>query len=253
VRAHELYNELVFFVIPAHNEGRSITAVIDRVRAYFSNPSIAVINDGSSDDTASKAKAAGAHLINLPFNSGYGVALHTGLIWAYRHKAQLVVTQDADGQHDPAEARKLLEVVTSGAADIALGSRYRDGSQCYPVPLARRIGSFLFAWLLTRLAHTEITDPTTGFQALNARALEVLVQLPDFPERTPDADVLLFARRSGCRILEVPVAMYTDQSNDSMHSVWKSLFYVPKMLIAMLAVILNRSHEKTVLPGGGAK
>jgi len=251
VRARESAED-IYVVIPAYNEGRSIARVVERVRAFFPTSIVTVINDGSSDDTAEKAAAAGAHVINLPFNSGYGVALHTGLIWAYRQGAEQVITQDADGQHDAAEARKLLDALRDGA-DIALGSRYRAGSQCYRVPVSRRLGAMLFAWLLTRLSRTEITDPTTGFQALNAKALKVLVQLPDFPERTPDADVLLFARRSGCHIVEVPVAMYADESNDSMHGLWKSLFYVPKMLVAMFAVMLNRPREKTVLPGGGAR
>lgn len=249
---HDLSGSPVFLVIPAYNEGRSIARVVERARAFFPASIVTVVNDGSSDDTAEIAVSAGAHVINLPFNSGYGVALHTGLIWAHRQGAELVITQDADGQHDAAEASKLLEALRNGA-DIALGSRYRAGSKCYRVPVSRRLGSLLFAWLLTRLSRTEITDPTTGFQALNAKALKVLVELPDFPERTPDADVLLFARRSGCHIVEVPVAMYADESNDSMHGIWKSLFYVPKMLVAMFAVMLNRPREKTVSPSGGAR
>ena len=234
----------VFFVIPAHNESRSIAAVVERIKSFYPASIVTVVNDGSKDDTGAKARSAGAHVIDLPFNSGYGVALHTGLIWAHRQGAGVVVTQDADGQHDAAEASKLLDPVLSGSADIVLGSRYRAGSQCYPVPLSRRIGSQLFARLLTWLSGTEITDPTSGFQALNAKALQILVELADFPERTPDADVLLFARRSGCRIIEVPVAMYADVSNDSMHGILKSMFYVPKMLVAMFAIMLNRPRPR---------
>ena len=198
-----------------------------------------VANDGSGDRTAEEARSAGAHVIDLPFNSGYGVALSTGLIWAYRNGAELVVTEDGDGQHDAQEALRLVEPVLNGDADLVLGSRYAKGSACYHVPFTRRLGSMLFAVLLSVLSRTRITDPTTGFQCLNRKALKLLAELPDFPERTPDADIILYAFRRGLRIAEVPVAMYADVSNDSMHSLSKSLFYVPKMLVSMLSVILS--------------
>jgi glycosyltransferase involved in cell wall biosynthesis len=234
----------VFFVIPSHNEGKSVGQVVARVFETFPYAKVAVINDGSSDDTSARASLAGAVVIDLPFNCGYGVALHTGLTWAYRLGAELVVTQDSDGQHDALEALKLVQPVLGGQADLALGSRYLPGSQRYQVPLVRRFGSRLFAGVLTILMGAKITDPTTGFQCLNRKALQIFVNLPDFPERTPDADIILLARKAGCRIVEVPVAMHADLSNDSMHGVLKSLFYVPKMLVALLGVVLGQTPVK---------
>jgi glycosyltransferase involved in cell wall biosynthesis len=205
---------------------------------------IAVVNDGSTDDTKSEALRAGAHVIDLPFNVGYGVALQTGLIWAKRCGVQIVVTLDADGQHDPAEITKILSPVVSGQADLVLGSRYLNRGAHYQVPFARRIGAWAFASALSALIHQRISDPTTGFQCLNNRVLDLYVNLPNFPDKTPDADLIIYAHRQRCRIVEVPIFMYADKGNDSMHGFLKSFFYAPKMLVAMLGMILAKPPAK---------
>jgi glycosyltransferase involved in cell wall biosynthesis len=204
---------------------------------------IIVVNDGSDDKTAAEARSAGADVIELPFNGGYGVALHTGLMRAWRAGAPMVLTMDADGQHRAAEARDMVAAVASGGVDIALGSRYMPGSRCYDVPIARRWGAWMFARVLSYFVGNRITDPTTGFQCLSRKALNLYVRLTDFPEKTPDADLLLYAHRSGCRLQEFPVTMYEDKSGDSMHGPIKSLFYVPKMLTAILGMTLVRTPQ----------
>jgi len=228
----------IHVVIPAHNEARSIENVLLKVRGTFPNAHIAVVNDGSTDDTSRRARAANATVIDLPFNMGYGAALQTGLLWAFRQGANAVVTLDADGQHDAVEALKLVRPVLAGQADVVLGSRYLNGVVCYRVPWSRRIGAWVFAKTLSILAGTPITDPTTGFQCLSAKALRAYVQLKDFPEKTPDADLVLYAQRSGCRIAEVPTAMYEDESHDSMHGILKSMFYVPNMFVSLFGMFL---------------
>jgi glycosyltransferase involved in cell wall biosynthesis len=231
----------VYVVIPAFNEERSIERVIGKVRSVFPASKIAVVNDGSRDETAKRAEAAGAAVLDLPFNCGYGVALHTGLLWAYREGAEFVLTQDADGQHDAGEAVKLLEPVVSGEADLVLGSRYLENAVRYRVPISRRFGSWLFARTVSSLTGQPLTDPTTGFQVMNRKTLRVYSELADFPARTPDADLILYAKRSGCRILEKSTAMYEDESNDSMHGFLKSLFYVPNMLVSLLGMLLIKT------------
>ncbi len=231
----------VHVVIPAFNEERSIAKVIHRVRSIFPQAHIAVVNDGSRDETAVRAHSAGATVLNLPFNCGYGVALHTGLLWAYREGAELVLAQDADGQHDAVEALKLVAPVASGEADLVLGSRYLENAVRYRVPISRRFGSWVFARTVSSLTGLPLTDPTTGFQAMNRKTLRVYAELADFPARTPDADLILYAKRSGCRILEKSTAMYEDESNDSMHGLLKSLFYVPNMFVSLLGMLLIKT------------
>ena len=233
-----------FVIVPAHNEARSVGKVIVRIRQLFPMARIAVVNDGSIDNTEYEAAQAGACVINLPFNTGYGVALQTGLIWAKRQGAKVVVTLDADGQHDPAEIAKILGPVVGGEADLALGSRYLENGSCYRIPIMRRLGAWAFAKVVSLLINQAITDPTTGFQCLNSKVLDLYVSLSDFPDKTPDADLILYAHFRACRIVEVPVSMYEDEGKDSMHGFFKSIFYGPKMLIAMLGILLARTVRK---------
>jgi glycosyltransferase involved in cell wall biosynthesis len=226
-------------VVPAFNEARSVGKVVQRVKELFPHAIVVVVNDGSTDDTGGQASRAGATVVNLPFNSGYGVALHTGLIWARRNNADIVVTLDSDGQHDPGEIHKLLLPVLKDEVDLVLGSRYLPESLCgYSVPVARRFGSWVFAQLVSVIIGRRFTDPTSGFLCMNKKALDCYVNLPDFPDSSPDADMVLQAHFHNCRMKEAAVAMYADEGNDSMHGIWRSMFYVPKMLLAMLGIII---------------
>ena len=230
--------------MPAHNEGRVVAGVVRRVRETLPDAQVVVVDDGSSDDTGLEAGAAGARVVTLPFNCGYGVALQTGLTWAFRAGAAVVITMDADGQHAPESLEVLVEPVRNGEADLVLGSRYLRGSVSYPVPALRRIVSRCLSWLLTLIAGQPLTDTTTGFQCMNRRTLERFVTLKDFPEKTPDADLILYAVMSGCRVREVPVTMHEDQGGESMHGVLKSMFYLPKLFTAILSVVLEYAHHK---------
>lgn len=227
-------------IMPAYNEGRVVAKVVSRTKSRFPSARLVVVNDGSTDNTAGEAARGGAEVITLPFNCGYGVALQTGLICAYRANAFPVVTMDADGQHEPDEINRLMEPVLSGQADVALGSRYLIGSKCYRVALARRIASFFMAKLLSLLSRQALTDSTTGFQCLSKKAVGLLVELQDFPEKAPDADVLLYLAISGCRVREVPVIMHADAGGESMHGPIKSLLYLPQICTSLLGVMLGR-------------
>jgi glycosyltransferase involved in cell wall biosynthesis len=236
--------EAHYAVMPAHNEGRVVGKVVRAVLGSAPGMQVIVVNDGSSDNTAVEAGAAGAHVVSLPFNCGYGVALLTGLTAAYRAGADLVITMDADGQHDPASIGALMKPVTSGEVDLALGSRYLPDSVSYRVPALRRAVSRCLSWALTLIAGQRLTDTTTGFQCMNRKVLQRFVTLKDFPEKTPDADLILYAVMSGCRVREVPVAMHEDQGGESMHGLFKSMFYVPKLFTAILSVLLEYAHQR---------
>jgi glycosyltransferase involved in cell wall biosynthesis len=233
-------NPPIYVVIPARNEQQSIAAVIQNVFKHFPDARLVVVDDGSTDHTASRAAAAGATVVKHPFNAGYGVSFHTGLIWAKRQNASVVVTLDGDGQHDPQSIPALAAPVLAGQADLSLGSRYLRDSISYRPARSRRLGSWLFAQVISLLTRKRFTDPTTGFQCMNAKVLDLYVNLHDFPEKTPDADMVLHMHFKGCRIVEVPVTMHEDQGNESMHGTFKSMFYAPKMLLAIVGVVLAR-------------
>jgi len=218
-------------ILPAMNEAAHIPAVLSRLRAFAPALDVLVIDDGSRDDTAARARAAGAHVVSNPFNLGYGAALQTGYLQALRLGYAYVVKLDADGQHDAADAPRLLEPLRAGVADVAIGSRFIAASG-YQMGLARDVGRHLFAAILRLFGGPRIADPTSGFQALTRPAFELCCG-DFFPSDFPDVDVLLTLARHGFRIVEVPVTMAPNPaSHVSMHAGRRALYYPYKMLLA---------------------
>jgi len=228
-------------IMPAFNEEHTIDRVLDAVSGDAADADIIVVDDGSSDKTADKARAAGAKVISLPFNMGYGAALQTGFKYVYKHSYDYAVQMDGDGQHDPASIKDLLQAVQNGDADVVIGSRFRGGGNYRP-PLLRRVGAKFFATLASLLLRKKITDPTSGFQALNRHAIRFNAS-DYYPVDFPDADYIIMLHRAGLRVKEVPVAMHPSPScKKSMHSGWRPIYYMFDMLLSMLVVLLRR-HE----------
>jgi len=202
---------------------------------------IVVVDDASSDKTAAVARAAGAKVLALPFNTGYGVALQTGFKYAYKHSYDYAVQMDCDGQHDPASIRDLLGAVQGDDADVVIGSRFM-GRGDYRAPLLRRLGMKFFGTLASLLLRRRITDPTSGFQALNRHGIR-FNSSDYYPVDFPDADYIIMLHRAGLKVKEIPVAMHpSPPSKRSMHSGWRPVYYVFDMLLSMFVVLLRR-HE----------
>jgi glycosyltransferase involved in cell wall biosynthesis len=224
-------------ILPAHNEASNLPRVIPEARAAAPGYHLLVIDDGSRDSTAAVAASLGAEVVTLPVNLGYGGAVQTGFRYAVEHGYDLAVVMDADGQHDPAGICLLADTVHSGQADVAIGSRFR-GRMAYHQPWIKRIGMRLFAWTVSRITGREVTDPTSGFQALNRDALRFFAY-DNYPMDYPDADTLLVLHYAGFRVVEAPVTMRERLSGVSMHSGWKPFYYVLKMWLAIAMVVLR--------------
>jgi len=213
-------------LLPAFNEESNIGRVIALVHDALPNTTIVVIDDGSRDATVDRALEAGAIVLSLPYNLGYGVALQTGYKYALRAGFQYVVQLDADGQHNPACMPRLLEYVRDGKSDLCIGSRFLEGGT-YAIPLARRAGMFVFRRLASLLLGQTITDPTSGFQAMNRRVLELYAH-DSYPVDYPDVDVIVMLHRHGVRIAELPVTMFPS-AGKSMHAGLRPLYYLFRM------------------------
>lgn len=224
-------------LIPAFQEESHIGEVLAGIRKQDLPVDIVVIDDGSHDETARVAREAGVRVVQHPFNIGYGAALHTGYIYALRHGYQHVVQMDADGQHDPECLPAILSAIEEGA-DVVVGSRYRNG-QAPPTSWMRRLGSRVFGLIVKRWTGIAITDPTSGFQAMTARALDVITH-DGFPEDYPDADILITLARSGMRVVEVPVRMFPRRGGVSMHRGGRAAYYGYKMLLTLLLLPVRR-------------
>jgi len=233
----------ILVVIPAYNEYRAIGEVVDRVKACLSEADILVVNDGSSDDTAGIARQAGARVISLLFNMGYGVALQTGYKYAREKGYNYILQLDADGQHEPTFLKSILRELETGPADVVIGSRYLR-EESYRSSFARRQGVKLFAKLTSIIIKQKISDPTSGFQGFRKPVLNFLVS-DYFPVDYPDADFIIMLHKCGFKIKEIPVIMKAG-SGKSMHSGVKPLYYIFKMILSILVTLL-RKHPQ---PGG---
>lgn len=227
-------------LIPAFNEEQRIAAVIKGIKTAVPDADILVVNDGSRDDTAAAASRAGAIVVSHPFNMGYGAAIQTGYKYARNKGYDFLVQLDADGQHDPTCIPALLAPVIEGAADIAIGSRFLGNS--YRPPFARRVGMALFRQIVSMVTGTFITDTTSGFQAFNRDVIRFFAT-DIFPVDYPDADMLIMLHRAGFRIVEIPVRMFENSEGKSMHSGFKPLYYMFKMLLSICVTLMREKGK----------
>ncbi|HET6571482.1 MAG TPA: glycosyltransferase family 2 protein [Solirubrobacterales bacterium] len=232
---------LVF--IPAWNEAESVASVIDGVRERLPDVDVLVVDDGSTDETAARAAAAGAAVASLPFNQGLGAALQTGYLYALREGYDFCAHLDADGQHPPAEVARLLEQVRADRADLVIGSRFHDDGERtgdaeeidgedYRATISRRIGISVFRFFLTLATRQRFTDTTSGMRAANRRVMELFSEnySPDFAE----IESLQLAVREGLRVEEVPVRMLERAGGSSFLTPLRSSFFIFKGLIVLL-------------------
>jgi glycosyltransferase involved in cell wall biosynthesis len=224
-------------IVPAHNEEGSVGRVIDEIREFDPDFDIVVIDDGSADRTAAVADAAGARVVRLPFNLGIGGAVQTGFRYALEHGFQLAVRLDGDGQHDPAELPALLEPVLADRADIAVGSRFA-GSGEYRPPVVRRLGIGLFSRLVSFLVRQRVTDTTSGFQAVNRRAIRLFAA--DYPHEYPEVEAIVMVHRHRLRLEEVPVRMRERAAGSSSITAVRSVYYMAKVTLALFIGLFRR-------------
>ena len=187
--------DTILIVVPAYNEEQNIGRVIAGVQEVAPAADVLVVDDGSSDATAVAARQVGGEVISLPFNLGYGVALQTGFKYALEQGYDYVVQMDADGQHEAASVPDLITEARKGTADVILGSRFL-GSTTFKPQFARRVGIRIFRVIVSRVVGERISDPTSGFQALNRKVLK-LYATEAYPVDFPDADVLIMAHLAG--------------------------------------------------------
>jgi glycosyltransferase involved in cell wall biosynthesis len=233
----------VLAVIPAYCEEKNIARVVSAVRAQ--GLEVLVVDDGSRDRTREAALGAGAQVVRLPVNLGYGGALQTGYLYARDHDYDAIVQLDGDGQHDPAYARELLAPVLAGEADVVLGSRFL-GVGSYKVPLARRLGQKLFGGLAGRIIGRRISDPTTGYRALSREVVRLYCTRL-FPDDYPDADMFIVLHRMGFRVRERPVKMYASEGASMHGGILKPLYYIYKMTLAIFMALVKELPRRDSL------
>jgi glycosyltransferase involved in cell wall biosynthesis len=158
----------IAIVIPAFNEAPVIEGVLNRLAPLGYH--LIVVDDGSRDATASKADRPGVVLVSHPINRGQGAALQTGITTALVLGADVIVTFDADGQHDPADIPALVAPILAGECDVVLGSRFLGRAE--QIPVARRLVLRAAVWFTWLTANLRVTDAHNGLRAFSRSAAE---------------------------------------------------------------------------------
>ena len=228
-------------LIPAFNEEPRLPAVLEALRREAPEFVPIVIDDGSMDRTAEIAVQGGAKLLRHPFNLGYGAALQTGYKFALRSGVDLLVQMDADGQHRAEDVLRLAERLQTGELDLVIGSRFL-GEGDYQMGTLRSAGRRFFRALLG-LFGLQISDPTSGLQAMNRSVLELYAE-DMFPSDYPDVDVLLCAHRRGLRVGECAVTMDPSPRTSTLHAGLAPVYYVYKVMLSVWAA--SRTHRSGV-------
>jgi glycosyltransferase involved in cell wall biosynthesis len=225
-------------VVPAHNEQGSIGRVVREIQAVDPAVEVVVIDDASADATAAEAAAAGARVVRLPYNLGIGGAVQTGFRYALEGGFDLAVRLDGDGQHDASQLAGLVEPLLADEADIVVGSRFAAPSGYRP-PIGRRIGIVVFAHVVSLLVGRRVTDTTSGFQALNRRAIALFAA--DYPHDYPEVEATVMVFKHRLRLLEVPVTMREREAGASSITALGSVYYAVKVLLAVLVGVLRKN------------
>jgi len=194
-------NTSIWLIIPAYNEAAVMARVVtDVVRRGYN---VAIIDDGSTDETGRRAGAAGAVVVTHPINLGQGAALQTGIQFALRQGADCIVTFDADGQNRATDIDSLIDALTTNNADFALGSRFLGGAVA--MPLSRRLLLMAATWFTRLTTGLKVTDTHNGLRAMTRRGAS---RIKLRQNRMAHASELLDEiARSGLRYVEVPVTI----------------------------------------------
>ena len=196
-----------FIVVPAYNESAVVGRVVGDLLSQYSN--VVVVDDGSHDDTGEAAGRAGAMVLRHPINRGQGAALQTGIEFALARGAQVIVTFDADGQHQVNDVARLIEPIAKGECEVTLGSRFLGEAR--NLPRSRKWLLRLGVWFTRWVNGLRLTDTHNGLRGFSRSAAQRLdIQLDGMAHASEIIDVI---SRNRLSYREVPVEVhYTDYS-----------------------------------------
>ena len=216
----------VWVVVAAYNEAPRLGDTLDGL--CRGNANVVVVDDGSSDGTSAVALRHPVWLLRHLVNCGQGAALQTGIDFALQRGAEIVVTFDADGQHDAAEIPELVRPLQSGEADVALGSRFLGRSE--GMPRFRRLVLKLGVLFTRIFSRVRVTDTHNGFRALSRRAAGTVRITHD--RMAHASEILEQVRRHGLRYREVPVTVrYTGATLAKGQNSWNALRIVGELVL----------------------
>lgn len=211
----------VWIVVPVFNEAEVIADVVRELRANFAN--VVCVDDGSRDDSAEQARAVGAHVIRHPVNLGQGAALQTGIEYAREQPgAEYFVTFDADGQHQVADVKRMLDRLRDGDADIVVGTRFANGSDTSHIPWLKRVVLRTVVFCSPRTRRLGLTDAHNGLRAFNRTVAEHMrIRMNGMGHAS---EIVSMMDSQGWRVAEEPVTiLYTPYSMSKGQSLFNGV------------------------------
>lgn len=207
-------NRFIVACIPAFNEAKSLGAIIEKARMYVNE--VIVCDDGSSDNTYTIAKEAGAYVLRHPKNMGYGATIKTLFLAAKEKNVDIMITLDSDGQHNPDDLPKFIDPILQEECDLVIGSRFLAGDHRIEVPRYRSVGIKMITRVTRTASYDNITDAQSGFRAYSKKALTNINLVHN--GMSVSTEILIRARRKNLLIKEVPIKVKYDVDHPSTHN-----------------------------------
>lgn len=229
-------------IIPAFNEEEALPGTLAELRVAQPDLDVVVVSDGSADRTVEVATAAGVRVLELPFNLGIGGALRTGFVFAVREGYDAAVQFDADGQHDPAGIKSLLDGL-DGGANMVVGSRFAATSAHYDVSGTRKGAMVLLRYAVRLAAGRTFSDTSSGFRAFDRSVLEFFSR--NYPsEFMESVESLILANLEGFHVAEVPVSMRERAAGVPSARRFRLVYHYLRLLVVLGATFRRRRVEE---------
>ena len=218
-------------IIPAFNEEKNLLPLIKSISSLEEEYDYVIVNDGSSDRTKELCGNNNLPVLNLPLNSGIGVAVQTGYKYALEMGYDIAIQIDGDGQHDIQYLNKVIEPIIDDVADVVIGSRFIE-KKGFQSSGTRRTGIYIISTLIFICTGHKIKDVTSGFRAANRDFIEIFSN--DYSRDYPEPEAIITTRMYGGRIIEVPVVMKERRNGTSSINFSRSFYYMIKVTLAIL-------------------
>lgn len=218
-------------IIPAYNESESIRNTVMDIISKAPDFDYVVVNDCSTDNTLQILIDEGFNYLDLPVNLGIGGAVQAGYRYADERGYDIAVQVDGDGQHDPEFLARMAEELEKNDADMVIGSRFieKEGFQSSAL---RRVGIRYFTGLIKLVTGKTVTDPTSGLRMINRKIISEFAE--KYPRDYPEPESVVAILKHKCKVIEIPVLMRERQGGTSSIHMWKSVYYMIKVTIAIL-------------------
>lgn len=222
----------VLVIIPAYNEEENIEKVVKNLKEVCPFVDYVVINDCSKDRTAQICEENGFNYISLPSNLGIGGGVQTGYIYAKENDYDIAIQYDGDGQHNAEYIKKLIKPLEDGIADMTIGSRFIE-KEGFQTSAMRRSGILILKAVIRMCSGVTATDATSGFRAVNRSLIDFFAS--NYAQDYPEPEAIVAARRSGFRVMDVPVVMNERTAGVSSIGALDSVYYMIKVTLAIFA------------------